>query len=311
MQAKWYIMINPEAGGGRAKKEWVSSVEQKLQKAGIDFEAVFSSHIGHGIILTIQAIQNGYRHIIAVGGDGTFNEVINGILLQKTVPTTDITLAMLPLGTGNDWIKTMKIPTNIDDAIGIVKKGNIYLHDAGFATYYEGKAKKERYFLNVAGTGFDAYVAQRMGNASKRFGKLTYFIELAKGLFKYSTIPVLIKTKVAEKSREVSAKIFTVAIGNCKYFGSGMKIAPDAVPNDGLFDITLIKDISKMGVIGELKNLYAGTFVSHPQVEQFRTTSLSIDAPDHAIYLQLDGELLGHGPIELEMVPQALKVLVA
>lgn len=303
------MVINPAAGSGRAAREWSQTVEAKLQQAGVEFKAVFSQEIGHGIALTAEAIRDGYRRIIAVGGDGTFNEVINGILLQKFVPTTDITLAMLPLGTGNDWIKTMKIPTNIDDAIRIIQEGKAYLHDAGIATYYEGEIKKERYFLNVAGTGFDAYVAKRMGESPKRFGKLTYFIELAKGLVKYRTIPVQIKSKVQETIEEVKAKIFTVAIGNCKYFGSGMKIAPNAVPNDGLFDITLIKDISKMGVISELANLYTGKFLKHPKVETFRTTSLTIDSPDD-IYLQLDGELLGHGPIEVEMVPRSLKVLV-
>ncbi len=300
----WFVIVNPASNSGRGQKYWDKNIAQKLVLSGLQFETVFTEHEGHGIELTTQAIAKGYRNIIAVGGDGTYNEVVNGILNQKEVLPTNITLSMIALGTGNDWVKTMHIPTNIDDAINVIKNGKTYIQDIGLATYYQGTQKKQRYFLNVAGTGFDAYVAQRL-EGGKRFGKLTYFIELFLGLINFKTIPIRVKTK----AKEAKAKVFTVAVGICQYFGSGMKIAPNAVPNDGLFDITLIKDISKVGVIKQLKNLYDGSFVKHPQVETFRTTNISIQSSQD-IYLQLDGELLGHGPIEFEIVPQSLKVLV-
>lgn len=305
-QNYWYVIVNPNASSGKALKYWKKTILTKLNAAQILFTHATTEYVGHGIVLAHNAILQGYRKIIAVGGDGTFNEVVNGILMQKEVPSTDITLALVPAGTGNDWIKTHAANQNINDTIEIIKNGKTYLHDVGLATYHDGIIEKQRYFLNVAGTGFDAYVGKRMGNATKKFGKLTYFIEILKGLLSWNNIPMVVQSKVAD----VKDKIFSMNVSICKYFGSGVKIAPNAIPNDGLFDITLIKNISKIGVLNELRRLYDGSFIKNAKVQTFRTKDISVSSTKK-IYLQVDGETLGNGPIAFKVLPQSIKVLVA
>jgi diacylglycerol kinase (ATP) len=302
---EWFVLVNPTSGNGKGKRFWEKKIKNKLEESGLSFKWGYSQYEGHAIVCTVEAIKKGYRNFIVVGGDGTHNEIVNGILRQKIVDPLDITLATIPLGTGNDWIKTMRIPTNIDKAIDIIKNGKTYIHDTGLITYYNGKKKAQRYFLNVAGLGFDAYVAQRMTN-TKKYGKLSYFIALAGGLLGFKNIEVVLKSK----TKKMTSKIFTVNVGIGKYFGSGMKITPNAIPNDGLFDITVIKDVTKLEVISELGRLYKGTFVKHPKIEIFRTPNISI-ASDVPIYVQADGELLGHVPVNFEIVPQTLKVMVS
>ncbi len=303
MKKEWFIIVNPTSGSGNGRKLWEGEVIHKLKQAKIQFHQYFTEHSTHATELTKEAIDQGFRKIMAVGGDGTYNEVVNGILRQEIVPSTDITFSVIPNGTGNDWVKTMRIPKNTDEAIQLIHENNPYLHDVGLATYYDGAEEKQRYFANVGGSGLDAYVAQQMNN-SKQFGKLSYLVGLVKGLIGYKNADI----EVASEDGNIKEKALIVTVAICQYFGNGMKIAPNAVPNDGLFDITFIKDMSKIGVVKQLKNLYNGSFINHPKVETFRTKLISIKSKQN-IYLQLDGELLGHGPFKFEIVPKALKIL--
>ncbi len=302
---KWFVIVNPASGKKNGRSLWENELSVKLKQEEISYQQLFTEYAGHATEITKKAIADGFYNILAIGGDGTYNEVVNGIMGQKEVPSTDILFTVIATGTGNDWLKTLKIPQAIEEIVGLMKSGENYLlHDVGLVRYYEGEEQHQRYFLNVGGTGFDAFVAQRMVNV-KKFGRLSYLIGLLQGLFQYQNVPIIVRTE----TRMIKEKVFMVAVAVCQYFGSGMKIAPDAVPNDGLFDITLIKDISKMGVAMELKNLFNGKFVTNPKVETFRTTSLNIKSKE-SIFLQLDGELVGHGPIQFEIVPQSLKILI-
>jgi YegS/Rv2252/BmrU family lipid kinase len=302
---EWFVVVNPQAGGGKGKKFWQKKAEKKMKKANIAFQAKYTEYQGHAIVLVTEAIRNGFRKIIAVGGDGTYNEVVNGIFLQQHTKTEHITLAVLAIGTGNDWIKTMDIPKNIDKAIDVIQHGVPYIQDIGLATYHKADKKYQRYFLNVAGIGFDAYIAQRLEENGKRFGKLTYLTELILGVFKYKNRLIRIKNEAVDTEE----RIFMMAVSLCQYFGDGMRIAPNAIPNDGLFDITLIKDVTKMDVVKELRYLYSGNF-QNPKIETSRTDFISVDSKED-VYLQLDGELLGACPIAFEIIPNSLKVLVS
>ena len=302
---EWFVVVNPQSGGGKGKKFWEKMAEKKMKKANIAFQAKYTEYQGHAIVLVTEAIRNGFRKIIAVGGDGTYNEVVNGIFLQQHTKTENITLAVFAIGTGNDWIKTMNIPKNVDKAIDVIQHGVPYIQDIGLATYHKAGKKYQRYFLNVAGIGFDAYIAQRLEKTGKRFGKLTYLTELILGVFKYKNRLIRIKNEAIDTEE----RIFMMAVSLCQYFGDGMKIAPNAIPNDGLFDITLIKDVTKMDVVKELRHLYSGNF-QNPKIETSRTDFITVDSKED-VYLQLDGELLGTCPITFEIVPNSLKVLVS
>ncbi|MGB1205902.1 MAG: diacylglycerol/lipid kinase family protein [Chitinophagales bacterium] len=302
---EWFVVVNPQSGSGRGKKFWKKKAEKKLIKANIAYQAKLTTYQGHAIVLVTEAIRNGFRKIIAVGGDGTYNEVVNGIFLQQHTKTEHITLAVLAIGTGNDWIKTMNIPKNVDKAIDIIQHGVPYMQDIGLASYHKKGKKYQRYFLNVAGIGFDAYIAQNIEASGKRFGKFSYLTELILGMFKYKNSLIHIKNETVDTEE----RIFMMAVGLCQYFGDGMRIAPNAIPNDGLFDITLIKDVTKMDVVKELRYLYNGNF-QNPKIETSRTDFISVDSKED-VYLQLDGEVLGVCPIAFEIIPSSLKVLVS
>jgi len=304
---KWSIIINPTAGSGKAKKQWHKKIAPLLQKKGIAYQEVFTESAGHASNLAEELIAAGHRYILAVGGDGTFHEVANGILRQEMVDSTDITFAVIPLGTGNDWVRSLEIAPNIEAAIEVLQNGTPFLQDIGFATYLNLQHQQEqRFFINVAGAGFDAYVAERMGKTFKKYGQLTYLWELLKGILTFQNIDIQLQSPAFE----ASTPIFLLNVGIGKYLGSGMKVVPDAILDDGLFDITFIENISKMEVVGQLKNLYDGSFVKHPKVKSFRTTHIGMEAKEgQTLYLQADGEFLGLAPLQLEILPKRLKIL--
>jgi len=300
----WYVIINPVSGSGKGRRMWEQEIKHKLDKSGLKYIWHYTQHENHAIDLVKNAIKTGYRKFVVVGGDGTHNEVVNGIIQQQIVPSNLITLASIPLGTGNDWVKTLKIPNAVDKAIAIIKNGKSYVQDVGLITYHVGKTMHQRYFCNVAGIGFDAFVGKRMNN-KKRYGRLSYYIAILTSIFDYKNIKVRLK----HATTLVPKKVFAVSIGICKYFGGGMKITPNAIPNDGLFDVTIMNDISKLTVFQQLKNLPTGTFLNHPKIDSLRTNLLNIES-DEEIYVQADGELLGHAPFTFEVVSKALQVMI-
>lgn len=303
----WSIILNPTAGSGKAKKQWHQKIVPLLQQKNIKYQVSFTESANHASFLAEQFIIEGSRHILAIGGDGTFQEVVNGIMNQTVVSSTDVTLAVIPLGTGNDWVRSLEIPNDIEAAIEILaEKGSPFLQDVGWMSYQKDGVPTKRYFMNVAGAGFDAFVAQRMGKSPKRFGQLTYLWELLKGLFLFQNIPIQLQSPVFE----VTTPVFMLNIGIGKYLGSGMKVVPDAVLDDGLFDITFIENASKWEVMGQLKGLYDGSFVEFHKVKSFRTNQIEVNTNDKIpLYLQADGEILGHAPLKFEILEKKLKIL--
>ena len=303
MLQEWFIIANPNSGSGATEEEW-GYINNILSQKGISFRSEFTQRPFQAAEITQKALAKGYRHIIIAGGDGTYNEVINGIFQQKEVSTKAVTLAILPMGTGNDWVRTMKIPNDWEEAISLIENGKPSLQDVGCVNYFENEVPRERYFINVTGLGFDAFIAKNY-LSTKKLGAISYFTALLKGLVKYQNIEVAFQVEGKERKE----KIFTLAVALGQFFGAGMKIAPQAQTNDGLFDITLIKDIGKMGVVGQLANIYNGTFVKHPKVETFQCQQIRITSNEPA-HLQMDGELIGHTPADFRIIPQSVHVLV-
>ncbi|MEZ4886740.1 MAG: diacylglycerol kinase family lipid kinase [Chitinophagales bacterium] len=303
----WSVIINPTAGGGKAEKQWHQKIAPLLQQKNIFHQTAFTQSAGHASKLTQQLIETGSRHILAVGGDGTFHEVANGIMNQTIVASTEITFAVIPVGTGNDWIRSLEIPSELEAAIHILQNGTTFLQDIGLVTFMnQYKEQEHRYFINVAGAGFDGYVAYRMGKSLKRFGQFTYFWELLKGIVSFQNIPIQLQSG----SFQSDTPIFMLNVGIGKYLGSGMKVVPNAVLDDGLFDVTFIEKASKMEVLGQLNGLYDGSFIHFHKVKYFQTTQISIEATGKTLlYVQADGELLGFAPLQFEILPKMLKVL--
>ncbi len=303
---EWLAVINPNAGIGKVRKDW-DRISGLLEKHDISFHPVFTKGPLHAFDIVEEYVTLGYRKIIAVGGDGTMNEVVNGIFIQQTVPTTKITLGMISVGTGNDWVRTYNIPLDYEEAIHVLKKENTLIQDTGTVKYYNSNREKMRYFINMAGLGFDGLVAQKT-NADKIRGKgnpLLYLKNLISSLFSYKSCG----TKIIVDGKVIRDKIFSVGVGIGQYNGGGMRQAPDAKTDDGLFDLTVIKDLTKWSVVTNVRRLYNGTIKKHKQVESFLGKHILIES-DNPVLLEADGESLGHSPFEFNIVPKSVRVVI-
>ncbi len=305
MQNKWLAIINPASRGGKSRRKF-SEILDMLHREHIPFHSVVTEHKGHGISLTQDALREGYRSFLCIGGDGTMNEVINGIFAQNEISVHECSVSMLAIGMGKDWIKTIGIPPTVEDAILAIKKGKTYLQDVGKVTYYVEKQKRHRFFANVAGIGYDAFVTEIANTMKKhgRSGTLPYLLTLIICLVRYKHKKV--RLTVDDMQKEADA--FSMNIGICKYSGGGMKQVPNAIPDDGLFDVTFIKNVTKLDVLKNVKNLYDGSFVKHPKVETFRGKDITIHAQPR-IDLEVDGENVGHSPFHFTILPKSLKVV--
>ncbi len=157
---KWFVIVNPVAGSGRGLDD-LPQITKLIRDNEIPYELVFSQHKYHVTELTVQAVNAGYRRIMIIGGDGTLHEVVNGLFIQQAVPTEEVTLSVVAVGTGNDWIRMFGIPTHYSEAIRAIREGHTFLQDVGEVYYEESHFSQMRYMANVAGVGFDADVVRR------------------------------------------------------------------------------------------------------------------------------------------------------
>lgn len=308
---KWFVVVNPEASIGKSGKDW-PLIKQILIKEGIEFVDTLTEYPRHAIEIVRDAIvEKGFRKFISVGGDGTNNEVINGIFGQTQVPTTDITMAVIPIGTGNDWRRTFDIPLEYDKVVKIIKVGHLFAHDIGKLTYYNDGNPQTRYFLNAAGTGLDEMVCQST-NTMKQQGKggtFRYLISLVKCMLKYKIthIQLTIDDKLV-----FDDGILNLSLGNCRYNGGGMMTMPNAVPNDGLFDVTVIKKVSMLKFAANVKNVYDGSFINKiDEVKTFRGRKIKIvSIPPHSLKVETEGESLNNSPFDFEMLTKSINMIV-
>ena len=308
---KWLIVVNPAASIGKSGKDW-PEIQKLFIQEGFDFDAVLTTHPGHAIDLVKDGItEKGYKKIVSVGGDGTNNEVINGIFLQQRFPTNEITMAALPIGTGNDWRRTFDIPQEYDKIVKIIKAGHTFAHDIGKLTYFNDGDPKIRYFLNASGTGLDEMVCNTT-NTMKRNGKggtIRYLISVVKCLFKYKITHVQV---TVDDQMVFDDNVLSLSIGNCRFNGGGMMMMPKAVPNDGLFDITVIRKVSILKFAANVKNIYDGSFVNKlKEVNTFQGKKIHIvSIPPHSLMVETEGENLNNSPFDYEMLPQAINMVV-
>ena len=307
---EWLVIVNPNAGRKKGEKDW-KEIKDLIKKIGIGFKSVFTEHRNHAINITIEYIKKGFRNFIIVGGDGTMNEVVNGIFIQKDIPTTDIILGMIPVGTGNDWGRMYFISKDYKKAVKTISRGNVFLQDAGVVKYHRKGVEKIRYFVNMAGMGYDALVAKKTNVMKEKGGggPIAYLLNIVLGLFQYKH--TFFEIKINDKE-VFKGKVFSMSIGICKYNGGGMKQLPNAVPDNGLLDVTLIEETSKFKVIKNIKNLYDGSFIDMPEVKTYIGKTVSIvSRPRNSIYLETDGESLGHSPLNFSIIPKSVKIIVS
>jgi len=304
-KAKWLVVVNPAAGGGKAGKDW-PGIESLLNAHGIHHESVFTNRRLHAMVLAKQKIESGFNKIIVVGGDGTMNEVINGVFAQKKIATHEVMLGMISVGTGNDWGKMFDIPADYEAAIETIKNQKTFIQDAGVVKYYRSNKTWQRYFINIAGMGFGAKVVARSNNLKAK-GKSSpglYLLTLFTSLLSYRSIRAQIEIDGASFKR----KVFSMSVGIGKYNGGGMIQIPDAIADDGLYSITLIKKMGKIRVIANIKKLYNGKITQHKKVESYTGKVINVHSPS-ILHLETDGETLGHSPLEFQIIPRSVRVI--
>ena len=307
MTDRWFVIINPISGGGKGLEDF-PTISRLLRESGIEHDPAFSEHRYHATELTVEAVNRGYRKIIVVGGDGTLNEVVNGLFIQQQCEPKEIRIAVIAVGTGNDWVRTVGTPRNYSAAVRAIKEGHTFLQDIGKVTYTESKVEHTRYMANVAGLGFDAYVIKIFNHLKLKGykGKWLYIYSLLKGYF--SAKP---SKAVIEVDGEVifEKQLFSLAVGICRYNGGGIQQLPRAVANDGLLDLTIIRPVHWWHVVFRAARLFNGKIYSighvhHAQGKVVKVTS----SPD--IPIETDGELQGGTPVTISIVPQAVQFVV-
>jgi len=242
--------------------------------------------------------------VVAVGGDGTLNEAMNGLI--RAGGTT--ALATIPLGTGMDFGRTYGISARFDDAVRTALHGATRTIDVGRVAFraWDGSAA-ERYVANVGSVGMSAAVAQRANGMSKALGgKATFFYALVRVFFEWQNTLVTVELDGGERHE---ARMHDVIVANGRWHGGAMLLAPDALPDDGLFDVVLIGDITKLDFMTTAPKIYKGTYLAHPKVDLLRSRTVTVDAPER-LPIELDGEQVGTTPARFEIVPGVVHVRV-
>lgn len=304
MQPHWYIIANPAAGNGSVGRLW-PHLEALLQELGFAYTVRFTEHRGHAVRLVDDAALKGHRHILGLGGDGTNHEIANGILRQPHVPPTDITYALLPIGTGNDWARTYGISHQPRERLNRLMSGETVLQDAGKVRYRQEDGRHaERFFVNVAGMAYDAFIAQKL-EKHKFVSRFQYLLMVGQYLFEYQLTPA----RLHWANGAVEDSFYTINVGICCYSGGGMQLVPHAVPDDGLLAVTYARRLPKLEVLLQTRRFYNGSLLSHPKVGSFQTKSLRVEhLGEVPTLLEADGEFLGISPAEFSILEKTLRI---
>ena len=303
MLNSFFIVINPSSGNTNFKKSW-ETITHFLKLKNINFSYSFTEYRKHEVILVDKAIEQGYRNIISVGGDGTLHHVVNGIMKQRYIKTSKIKLGVIPLGTGNDWIKTYNIPNSIKKSIDIIVKNNTILQDIGCIKLSNGK---KEYFNNLAGTGYDGYVVKNLNNL-KKIGSLAFIVSGLYSLFSYKKT----KYSISFNNKTINEKCLMILFGICKYSGGGLRVTKDPNPKDGLLDITIVKNISFLDLLFNVPKLYNGKIVHHKKVSNFKTKKIIVKNTSNSnSFIEADGEIIGINSFNISILPNAIQFIIA
>jgi YegS/Rv2252/BmrU family lipid kinase len=288
------IIVNPKAGRGRGFGE----LKQALAATSLDVSYAETSGPGHASDLAAAARAEGVRMVVAAGGDGTVHEVVNGLLNEPrgAMPV----LGIVPLGSGCDYVRTFGIPTEIPAAVSLLASAKAPTQvDAGEIVFADNQ---HRFFMNIAEVGIGPEVVDRAARLPRFLGPAMYFVAFCLTLPRFKQRRAHVEADGA--SEDVGLTNLVVAIG--QVFGGGMRVAPNADPSDGLFDVQ-IQTGSKRDYVAGIPKVYKGTHIPHPRIAEHRTTTLSITC-DPAGVIEADGEVLGKTPATFRVLPGVLRL---
>jgi diacylglycerol kinase (ATP) len=299
------FIVNPVAAGGKTGKVW-PQIEKKLHSLDLRFDYRFTEAPNHATALAREAVEQGYETVVAVGGDGTVNEVVNGLMSPGTTQA-GATLGVVITGRGSDLARTIGVPSDFREACTRLSGERTMTVDLGLVQFYREGESSQRYFVNVGGGGFDGEVAERANRAPNFMGgTIPYLSSLVTTLISYRNKDIEL---VLDDQEPMSMVVNSVVVANCQYFGGGMRVAPEADPSDGLFDVIVIGDFDKIEFLMTVPKVYDGTHITHPQVDSYRARRVQVRSKQ-PLMLQVEGEVCGHTPLTFEIIPSALDIRV-
>lgn len=310
LHQEWYIIVNPHAGSGKTMCQWIPA-ENHLKELGVPFYTVYTTHKHHATELAATACRLGYRKIMAVGGDGSIHEVFNGVISwceQYGVPTEDFYLAVAPIGSGNDWIKAFNVPNDTFKVTELMKKESFGRQDVVKVVSDGGKVS---YMANIGGVGFDSHVCERVNRLKDRGfrSKRIYINALIHTLIHMNHVNLGV---YADGEEVYSGPCYSIALGNGPYSGSGMRQCCLAKPADGILDAMVVPVISIFKLLKEVPRIFNGTVDKSSYIHYIQCKHLQIipsDASSQDIF-ELDGEIEGKLPLDLQMTGRQINVLI-
>lgn len=296
------FLVNPASANGSTGRRW-PELARRAAAAGLEGATLFSERQGHLAELAREAALDGAELLVVVGGDGSVNEVANGLAGLGRQPE----VAIVPRGTGWDFSRTFGIPRKVDDAVRVALEGDVRTIDVGRASYraWDG-SDATTVFANVASAGMSGAIAKRANETTKALG--------GKASYLWATFAVFSgweasEIEVAVDGERRTGRMFDVVVANGRFFGGGLEICPDAEPDDGLFDVLTIGDVTKRDLVQTMPKMYRGTHLPHPKAELLRGSSLTVTS-EMPLPLELDGEQPGTTPVTFEVAAGALRLRV-
>jgi YegS/Rv2252/BmrU family lipid kinase len=301
---KYRVILNPVAGKGNGSR-MLLVIEQKLKELKFDFDLVQTEGVDHAIGLTRQAVRDGVQVVIAAGGDGTSNEVLNGLMEARKAGEGNATMAVLPVGRGNDFAFGMAIPAVLEDAFKVLEKGNTRAIDVGVVhgeLYPQG-----RYFGNGVGVGFDAvvgFVAAKM----KISGIMSYLVAAIKTIFIYYKAPTV---KIIHDGENLIQPVLLVSIMNGTRMGGSFMMAPDGNPLDSFFNLCIAREVKRSQILGLIGRVMKGNQAEHPAFTILKGKQISITAEKGTLPAHADGVTLceSGNHLDIELLPKALEII--
>ena len=298
------FLVNPASANGSTGRRW-PEIQRLAAQAGLRGDSLVSERPGHLTELATRAAEEGARLLVAVGGDGTVHETVNGIL--RSPRGREVELAVLSRGTGKDFVRSLRIPNHLDAAIETARTGKTRTVDVGRATFVgAGGETAEAYFANFGGAGISGAIARRANASSKALGGRVSFIWATVAVFAAWTSSEL---TVSVDGTERTGRMLEVLAMNGDYTAGGMWMAPEAKPDDGLLDVLLIGDVTKADFAVTFPKIYRGRHIGHPKIEHLRGRRVTVETAE-PLPIALDGEQPGTTPVRFEIVPALLRVRV-
>jgi diacylglycerol kinase (ATP) len=304
MDHEWHAIINPASGGGRTRKLWPVLADQ-LREKGFRLHQHETSGVGDATGIARRIVGEGVRNIVVVGGDGTLNEIVNGIVEDDDVASADVVLSLIPCGTGRDFARTLGI-RDPQHAVDLLTTGAVTAVDIGSISYEKAGDTIRRFFVNVADVGLGAETAAWMNRSSKRLGGfLGYLTAATRTILVFDGKPACV---TIDDIVVHDGPVAMVVLANGRYFAGGMLIAPTASLFDGLFDVLILDDVPKYTLLGSLlPKVYRGKHLGHSAVHHYQGSRVEISSSE-LLPFEVDGEQPGTTNIGVCMRRGSLKV---